>query len=50
VMLGAEEFVQGMDLAFLVSAIISVVGALTSLARGGSANSAPPALAPGGPS
>jgi MFS family permease len=34
VTVGAEDFVRGMDLAFLVSAFIAVAGGLTSLTRG----------------
>jgi EmrB/QacA subfamily drug resistance transporter len=33
-MVGAEDFVKGMDLAFLVCAFIAVAGGITSLARG----------------
>ena len=34
VFVGAEEFVKGMNLAFVVSAVIAVVGGITSLTRG----------------
>jgi EmrB/QacA subfamily drug resistance transporter len=34
VLVGAEEFVKGMNLAFVVSAVIAVVGGITSLTRG----------------
>jgi hypothetical protein len=34
VIVGAGEFVDGMDLAFLICSIISVAGGITSLARG----------------
>jgi len=34
VIVGAEEFVEGMNLAFLVCSVISIAGGITSLARG----------------
>jgi hypothetical protein len=34
VTVGAEDFVRGMDLAFLVSAFIALAGGVTSLTRG----------------
>jgi len=42
VIIGAEDFVRGMDLAFLVSALIAVLGGITSLARGRAAALEPP--------
>ncbi|MDD1747529.1 MAG: MFS transporter [Methanomassiliicoccales archaeon] len=34
VLVGAEDFVEGMDVAFLVSTVIALLGGITSLARG----------------